>query len=163
MTTFTPRQFAVATSKFEKLQDGLPASAIPPLAEEARKILAAASHSSPGVKATESEFRLVRPTAKNGYASARIVGRGFAILDEYGSYKQPAGYDIDPSFTFNASTGVAKQGRVLADGKGFFAAYVHHPPIKAHPYVTKATIVIEKAVDATFEKATSAIILAAFR
>lgn len=163
MTTFTLKSFARAAAEMEKLEQALPAATMKGLAEAGKQLLIDASSSSGGVKAREDQFSLRLPKKANGYASQAIVGKGFAVLDEYGSYKKPGGWDIDPGFAFNAAKGTAKQGRVLADGKGFFAAYVHHPPLKAHPFVGKAEAALQVIANHAYDTAQTVALKKAFR
>lgn len=157
---FTLKSLSRALDDMAKLQEKLPAAAIVALAEAGQKILVATSAKSGGIKPGEHSFYLRRPTKRNGYASVSLVGRGFAILDEYGSYKKPQGYEIDPGgYVGLGSNGKANKlvlaGKPSGNWSGF-AAYVHHPAQKAHPYLAEATVAIGKLADSAYDRAQSA-------
>ena len=101
------------------------------------------------------------PSGARGFSSAAVVGFGFAVLDEYGSYKKPDGYEEEPSWKYGVSTGVARP--ILGNRKtGFAAAYVHHPAQKAHPYVSGAEQLIGGLANKAYNEAMVATILKAF-
>ncbi len=180
MTTFTPASFARACGEFSALESALPAAVLGPIAEASKGLMSAASASSGGVRAAPSEFHLKKPKKSGASANAAIVGAGFAVLDEFGSYKHPHGFPINPkksgkrqqrakraSFDTRAraaARALGYQKSVLSSGPGgFVAAYVtNHPPIKAHPYVAKAEVGIGKLMEEGYDKATLAIIAKAF-
>lgn len=175
MTTFTPNGFVKAMTHLVKLQDSLPTQALKQSIEASKATLVAASAASGGISAKESEFRDRWVRRSPGYADATIRGRGFAVLDEFGSYKSPKGYAIAPkkfgkrqtnskraSFETRARSAARSLGysRVMLGNPatGFAAAYVtNHPPIKAHPYVGAAERIIGDIVEraATAEQLTA--------
>lgn len=160
MSTFTPRQFVSACKEADALTTKLPAPVLAGLGEIAIGALTGASAASGGVKAKDFHFK--KPRGGAGQASAVVVGSGFAVLDEYGSYKKPNGYDIEPQY--GIGRGIYGTNRAILGNKrkGFAAAYVHHPAIKAHPYVSKAEVVIGQAADKAFDTAVLGALLKAF-
>lgn len=166
MSTFTPKGFAHATEKMANLAAGdIPHATLRNTGEKVRGIAAAASASSGGVKAPPTQFKFKPPkTTSEGTWQARVVGFGFAVLDEFGSYKKPRGYTEAPRKGGYGQTGLGRSLKENAKGRrvsaatqerrgvaaaryfgyskvmlgdkatGFAAAYVHHPPIKAHPF-----------------------------
>lgn len=143
MTTFSsPLKFAVAMRNASALENNLPREAVLKVGKYAIKTMAEASKRSGGVKAPASQFALKLPAPAKGFAAGAVVGFGFAVLDEHGSYKKPKGYDIEPQY--GIGRGIYGKNRAILGnkGKGFAAAYVHHPPIKAHPYSAVASVVI---------------------
>ena len=149
MSQFTLKSLGKALDELAALQDTLPAAEMTALAEAAKKLLVAASAKSGGVKAGERSFVVRRPTKRNGYASAVLVGRGFATLDEYGSYKKPGGYYEE------AHAGYVLAGKPSSNWSGF-AASVFHPAEKAHPYADGAAVEIGILADAAYNRAQAA-------
>lgn len=161
MSTMTLRQYLDSCKKAEAATQKLPAPVLAGLGETAIAALTAASAASGGVKATDFHYR--KPRSGQGQASAAIVGSGFAVLDEFGSYKKPRGYEIEPQY--GIGRGIYGKNRAILGNKrtGFAAAYVtKHPPIKAHPYVAKAEVVIAQAADKAFDAAMVGVLLKAF-
>lgn len=148
---FTLKSFAVAIEDLAALEEKLPAREIGPLAKAGQKILVDASARSGGIKAGERSFVLRKPTKRNGYASVKLVGRGFAVLDEYGSYKSPAGYYQE------AAGGYVLAGPPTANWSGF-ASSVFHPPQEANPYLAEATAQIGVLAEAAYDRAVGAAI-----
>lgn len=140
--------------------------------KKAIAVMVAASASSGGVRAPASQFKVKGPSQGKGYSSAAVVGWGFAVLDEAGSYNKPHGYteapkkagkrQINPrnkraAANYEARARAAARAfgysKAILGNKatGFAAAYVNHPPQKAHPFVAQSEpvigVIVEKALD----------------
>ena len=155
---FSLHGFQKALDDLAKISDGrLPKAVIDQVGAKAIGILSAASKASGGVWAAPSQFKVKHNTRAG---TARIVGWGFAVLDEYGSFKKPHGYAIEPSYGVGRGQ-YGKSRQILGNkSRGFAAAYVdRHPPIKAHPFEHVAEPLIgalmEKAMDLETIKALS--------
>lgn len=146
---FTVQAFQRTLNELAKISDGeLPKSVIDQVGAKAIGILSAASKASGGVWAKPSQFK-VKHNSRAG--TARIVGWGFAVLDEHGSFKKPHGYTIEPSYGIGRGQ-YGKNRQILGNKKtGFAAAYVHHPAIKAHPFEDAAEPAIYALMDAAMD------------
>lgn len=159
----TLRQFIDRDKKLAAIAEGkLPKATVEKMGAFAIATLVAASARSGGVKASAGAFKFKPPRAAKGFAFAKVVGFGFASLDEHGSYKKPHGYDIEPSYGIGRGQ-YGKSRQILGSKKrNFAAAYVHHPPIKAHPYVDGASILIGKEFERLADLETAKVLIGVF-
>ncbi len=178
MTT-TPEQLA---AKFERLGRDLttriPAAGLASSAAIAAAALRAGADR--GAPPGGSQIKIKSPRGRGVDASITIIGYGFAVLTEYGSYKHPDGWAIYPrGLTKSGSISAAKarsRGKSLrgvdrkalaasrrlgyskimlggGPGSDFAAAYVtDHPPIHAKPYQHAAAAASSPAAGRAYDK-----------
>ena len=156
-------QFLRKTGELERGEEKLPTAAVAKMGAFGIATLVAGSRQSGGVKASAAAFKFKPPRPTKGFAMGKIVGFGFATLDEHGSYKKPHGYDIEPQY--GIGRGIYGKNRAILGSKArnFAAAYVHHPPIKAHPYADAAQIVIGKEFEKVADLEQVKLLVSVFR
>lgn len=179
----TPAQLG---AKFDRLAADI-GTRIPKAGLSASAALVAAalrSGADRGAPRGGSQIRVKPPRGEGADASIAVVGFGFAVLTEFGSYKHPQGWAIAPRGSTPGkarSRGKSLRGidrkalaaarrfgyarSILGDpSTGFAAAYVtHHPPIGAKPYQQAAAASTAPAAGAAYDKAVLSSMVSIFR